>query len=104
MKRGILLLLLGILVLAGTAVAGEKEDGPSRPTHTFLGVPTHPYTAITLSRPSGPDDWSTGFEAGVEFDIEPIWIGIEYTLHDILDETEVYEWDGTFSLKAGLYW
>lgn len=75
-------------------------------TGSLYDLKAEPYVAITLTRPSGPDEWSTGFEGGVEFLLEPLYIGAEYELHDILtdDEDEVYPFDGTFTLSVGAYW
>lgn len=69
-------------------------------------IPIEPYAAITLTRPSGPDEWSTGFEAGIEFLLDPLYLGGEYELHDVLtsERDEVYPFDGTFTLSVGCYW
>lgn len=109
--RTLLLTVLAMAFLATGALAqdrGKDKDSEreARPTHRVLGIDAHPFAALTLSRPSGPDRWSTGFEAGVEIDFEPVWFGVQYTLHDILteEEDETYPWDGTLDFKLGIYY
>lgn len=95
--KTLVLALAAVLFMATAAVA------ETRPTHRFLGLDTHPYAALEATRPSGPDTWSVGFAAGVEIDIDPFWIGLDYQLHDALDTEELYGWDGTFTTFLGLY-
>jgi hypothetical protein len=91
------ILTLCLLLVASAAIA------ETRATHTVFGIDTHPYAALEATRPSGPDTWSVGFAAGVELDFNPFWIGLDYQLHDVLDEAEVYGWGGTFTTFLGLY-
>lgn len=97
----LVLTLCCVMSCATLAIGDEATD---RPVHKLMGVETHPYTALTLERPSGPDEWSTGFEAGVEIDTKPLYWEVQYQLKDILSKRQVYNFSGVFSLKVGIYW
>jgi hypothetical protein len=94
-------------MLASTAaLAQEKDSDDDReiPTHEVLGLETHPYIEFNSDRTSGNEAaWTTGVSAGVEVDLDPFWLGIGYTLHDVLAEVQVVPWDGTAYGKLGLY-
>jgi len=68
-------------------------------------VVASPHAAFIIARPTGPDDWSPGFEAGVEFILDPIYLGLDYTLRDIFlgKNDEVYDWDSELALGLGVY-
>lgn len=100
-------LALVALTMAVPALADEKADKldeRSRPEHEVLGIQTHPYIAMTFDRTSGSHaQWTTGITGGVEVDYDPVWLGIGYTLHDVLSEVQVVPWNGTAFAKLGLY-
>jgi hypothetical protein len=79
--------------------AGVYDSG-----HSILGVDVTPFGLVTLSRVSGPDQWSTGLSIGLKFDFKPIWLRLAHDRHDILtsDKSEAYSWDSTTSLAAGI--
>lgn len=94
-----------VTLFVGGALADEEEDG--RPGHEIVGVTTHPYTALTMTRISDPVDTSIGFRAGIEAEISDHWYGsIEMNLHDIWTdrEEEVIPWDSSMVLAFGVYW
>lgn len=110
MKTALISLLL-LVLCGGSALADNKDKGKveeedSRPTHEVLGIETHPYGGLTLTRPFDVEDVSVGFKVGVEADIQPMYLGVELHLRDILtDETgEVFPWDGEFEITLGAYW
>jgi len=95
---------LAFLLACSVAQAQEtKTEGRQQPEHSLLGLETHPYVAIEFDRLSGLGEWSTGLSGGLEIDLDPLWFGASYTLHDILTSSEVYPWDGTFVARLGVY-
>lgn len=68
-----------------------------------LGIDTSPYGALTLDRPSTVEDWSTGFNLGIEASFEPVWLELRQTWHDVLSTKQVYPWDQTFRIAVGVY-
>ena len=71
---------------------------------TLGSVPTYVHAAVAVARPSGPDRWSPGFEGGLELDMEPIYIGFAYMVHDVGMDDDVYSWDATTAISLGCYW
>ena len=106
MKSLILCLTLCFGMSLATSAIADGEAPDTRPVHSLFGVPVHPYGALTLSRPFDLNGFSTGFKVGAEVDLQPVWIGIEVRLHDILteDESEVYPFNGEFEISLGGYW
>jgi hypothetical protein len=104
MKRLLIALALCGLIAASVGAQDKEEERADRPSHDLLGLDTHPYVAIAFDRTSGDDaQWTAGVTGGVEVDFDPFWIGLGYTLHDILTEDQVVPWDGTAFAKLGLY-
>lgn len=106
MRSTILAALVAALTLGPiTARADEKSnDERGRPSRELLGIATHPYIEFNSDRISGSEaQWTNGISAGVEVDVAPFWIGLGYTMHDILSEVQVVPWDGTAHAKLGLY-
>ena len=104
MRYLLTLLLLMAFALPSFAQEGERAG---KGGHEFLGIMTHPYTALAVDRLSGPDDWTTGMVFGLEIDAtEGGFIDLHLKLHDILTDSsnEVYTWDSTFTLEVGWYW
>jgi hypothetical protein len=102
------MVLAGIVVMATGASAQTrttaKEDERGRPEHEVLGVEVHPYIEFNSDRVSGHDaQWTNGVSGGVELDFGTPWIGLGYTLHDVLSERQTVPWDGTAYAKLGLY-
>jgi hypothetical protein len=98
-----------LAVLMGPRVAqadhkADEVDERGRPQRELWGVATHPYIEFNSDRTSGDHAaWTNGVTAGVELATDPLWLGLGYTLHDILAEREVVPWDGTAFAKLGLY-
>lgn len=111
--RRFLLAALAATVLTAPALAdptpadkarGAEEDERGRPNREVLGIETHPYIEFNTDRVSGhAAQWSVGASAGVEVDADPFWLGLGYTLHDVLSDVQVVPWDGTAYAKLGLY-
>jgi hypothetical protein len=80
----------------------EMAIGVFSQDYKLFGLPTTPYAGLTLGRPSGPDNWSTGLEFGLEANVEMVALNFTYALRDILSESEVYPWDDDFRLGAGI--
>lgn len=96
--------LLACLLGIGTAGAQEKEERGARPDHDLWGLETHPYIALNYDRVSSDTAaWTAGVTGGVEVDFDPFWIGVGYTVHDVLSDIQVVPWDGTAFGKLGLY-
>jgi hypothetical protein len=94
-------LTLGLLALPYSLWAQERAG---KPDHEILGLTTHPYVEFNSDRVSGHDaQWTNGVSAGVELDFGTPWLGLGYTLHDILSERQTVPWDGTAFAKLGLY-
>jgi hypothetical protein len=101
------MVLAGIVIMATGASAQEKsrtEDERGRPNRDLWGIETHPYIEFNSDRTSGNNAaWTNGVSAGVELEWDPLWLGIGYTLHDVLSEQQIVPWDGTAYGKLGFY-
>lgn len=106
--RTLLVAAAAALLLTGSAFAQEQEKevkqaDREQATHEVFGIDSHPFVSIDFTRLSDVGQWSTGATAGVEFDLDPLWIGVDYRFRDVLSEVEVIDWDGEFEAKLGLY-
>jgi hypothetical protein len=98
--KHVVFIVLCTLVLGVGGVYADNE----KPSHSVLGIPTHPYGALTFTRPFDVEDISVGFKVGVEAEVEPFFLGLEVHLRDILSDVEIYPWDGEFEISLGAYW
>ena len=110
MRRPLMLAFAALFLMAGAGGAQTRtakeadEDDRGRPLHEIWGVETHPYVEFNSDRTSGSNaQWTNGVSAGVKFEFDPLWLGLGYTLHDVLSEVQVVPWDGTAYGKLGLY-
>jgi hypothetical protein len=93
MYKRIALAVAAVMLMTSAATAGNE----------VLGFQAHPRICALAQRPAGPDNWTMSLNGGADFTYEWLLIGADFTLHDILQEAEVYPFDSTFTAKAGIY-
>lgn len=86
-----------MVMVLGTYVTNEES--------VMFGLPTAAYGGFQVSQQFNLREWAMGFEAGLEFDMDPGYMGVRLELFDVLtgDEDEVYGMDGRVAFVIGGY-